>query len=140
MIWCRPLSVPFYFCHSTQCFQTISVFLYTSGHVSFCYLPCVPLCLLHPFSQWLEPRLSPSCYKKLCCDQHLSICFCMALYTSFSRAASGMELVGHRDYAYRMSLIASRLFSSIAVPLSIPTGVQTGFLPLCTPSLSLVII
>lgn len=68
------------------------------------------------------------------------ICFLMGLCTNFSRAVSGMELIGHREYACCISLIASRLLSSITVPLCIPTAVETEFLPLQAPALSFVMI
>lgn len=55
--------------------------------------------------------------------------FFMELYTDFSRVVSGMEWMDHREYAHWISLIASRLFSSITVPLYILIGVKTGLLP-----------
>lgn len=51
-----------------------------------------------------------------------------------------MELIGDREYAYWISLIASGLFSSITVLLCICIGAETWFIPLYTPSPSFIIV
>ena len=87
-----------------------------------------------PFPVFLAVRswVAPPCRKKQCRDKHLYTRVFTELSTDVSRAVSGVELIGHGEYACWISLIASRLFSSITVPLYVPTGVKTRFLPLCT--------
>lgn len=128
--------------------HSVPVFFVTQHSVSKHY-PCF-MCLnrwflllsakytisfVYPFPSWLTPRLPPIPTVRNSMVMGVMYMFLHGVvWISFSKAASGTETIGHRICASWISLIPSRLFSRITVPVHKTADVEM-FLLMCTLSL-----